>query len=536
MDRVSIQLDDEKRLRNEREAETVLSDSLRKARLEKSTKNRQLEISEFGKLRAMSEEIFELRKLYGELQSSVDQRDLLLDQITSANGKLKAECDVKFRKLDGENRDLVLLLDEAFARICDLEKKTASSSEEISGLKRLLSIRQQMDSETKNNASMDLKERDEYTLKLEEENRVCQDQLRWKNEQFSHLGEAYKKLQSLFNESESECQKEKSSLLHEISKLQSALDARIHASKLMLELENTETLKLMLQKSESEVETLKLKLKTNQQAHEQEKTGLLVTVNEKDAKIGSLEQQISMLKLIILAESETAENLNQEKDNNYVKHSENEIAQLRNNLAEREATRDTLRQENDGMLSSIEEKDDKMQRIQKEYQSATMASLVGKEYTPDEAFKEAKDQKALDVEEKNSLIADMEKETNRLLENSVQVETRGLEELRGELENETRCFENLLEELESHRQALLDGRTKEKINRENLLAQLESMCQLIGFLCTEDAKLMKLSPLYEEESESDELINTFSPSRKYVQVCLSERAPLAELNVSSLSI
>ncbi|XP_042005149.1 uncharacterized protein At4g38062-like [Salvia splendens] len=521
MDRVNIQLDDGKRLRNEREMETELSDGLRKACLEKSTKN-QLGISEVGKLRAMSEDIFELRKLYGKLQSSVDQKDLLLDQISSANGKLEAECDVKFQKLEGENGDLVLLLDEAFARIHDLEKKTASSSEEISGLKRLLSVKQQLDSETKNNASVDLKERDEYILKLEEENRVCQDQLRWRNEQFSHLEEAYKKLQALFNERESEWHKEKSSLLHEISELLSTLDAWGCASKSLLELENTEMLKLMLQTSETEVEILKLSLETNQQAHEQEKTCLVVSMIEKDDKIGSLEQQISMLKSIILAESKAAENLNQEKDS-YVKNLQNKIALLRNKLAEREVTNDTLRKENDGMISS--EKEEKTQQLR--------VSLEGKEYMLDEAFTESEDQKTLEVEEKNWVIADME--------SSAQVaqqpgETKGLEELRGQLENETRCFENLLEELLSHKQALLDGRTKEENNRENLLAQLESMCQLIGSLCTEDAKLMKSSPLYEEDGGRDELVNSLLLSRKSGQVCLSERAPLTELNVSSLSI
>ncbi|XP_042008457.1 uncharacterized protein At4g38062-like [Salvia splendens] len=532
MDRVNIQLDDGKRLRNKREMKIELSDGLRKARLEKSTIN-QLNISEVGKLRAMTEEIFELRKLYGKLQSCVDQKDLLLDQISSANGKLEAECDVKFRKLEGENGDLVLLLDEAFARIHDLEKKTASSSEEISGLKRLLSVKQQLDSETKNNASVDLKERDEHVLKLEEEYRVFQDQLRWRNQQFSHLEEAYKKLQALFNERESEWQREISSLLHEISELQSTLDARGCTSKLSLvELESTETLKLMLQKSESEVENLKLNLETNQQAHEQEKTSLLISMNDKDAKIGSLEQQISMLKSIILAESKAAENLNQEKDN-YVKNFQNEIAQLRNKLAEREVTNDTLRQENDGMISSIDEKEEKTQQLR--------VSLAGKEYVLDEAFTESEDQKTLEAEKKNWVTADMEKEMNRLHESSVQValqpgETKGLEELKGQLENETRCFENLLEELVSHKQALLDGRTKEENNRENLLAQLESMCQLIGSLCTEDAKLMKSSPLYEEDGGSDELISGLLLSRKSVQVCMSERAPLAELNVSSLSI
>lgn len=576
MDIIYIQLDDGKKLEEEREVKNELSDSLRKAHIEQLPENQQ-ENLEFNKLaqelHAMSLEICELRKLYGEVQSSLHQRDLLLNQISSTNGKLEAECNEKLLKLEGENRDLLLSSDEAFARIRDLEKKTASSSEEISGLKRLLSIKQQLNTETNKNASMDLKERDEYILKLEEENRVGRDQLKWKNEQFSHLEEAHEKLQTFFMESKSVWQKEKSSLLDEISSLQCALDAWVPASEGLeeelrryktmfdeskqcqsnlpqsLEPEDTGALKLKLQKSESEVEILKLNLKVNQQAHEQEKIGLLVTVNEKDAKIGNLEQQISMLKSVILAKSEAAEMLIQEKDsyvrlaedrNCSIKNLQNEIAQLRNKLAEREVKNvailnGTLRQENDGIIiSSIEEKDQKTQELQKEYldlQSATV-SFVGNEYMVDEALKEAEGQKTLEVEEKevNGLP---EKSLLQLAEETKKSE---IQELRSQVEKETRCFENLLNELESHKHALLDGRTEEKIKREYLLARLENMCQLIGFLCTEDAELMKLSLLYEEDSESHILINTSSPSRKSVQVSINERTPLAELNVRPLIV
>ncbi|KAH6773219.1 hypothetical protein C2S52_003921 [Perilla frutescens var. hirtella] len=811
-----------KKLGGESVVKTDLSDSLR-------AKNQQqkLEIDKLAKeLHAMSEEIIELRKMYEEVQSSLHRKELLFNQISSANEKLEADCNEKILKLEGESRDLVLSLDEAFARIRDVEEKTAASSEEISGLKWLLSIKQQLNSEMQKNASIVLKARDEYILKLEEESRINQDQLKWKNERFSHLEEAHRKLQTLFQASKLEWQKEKSSLLDEISSLQGTLAARSCASESLeaqlrmsnqalsnaenrrkvleievlesrskfedvflecqvanseidqstmkredeiaelrillrkkeilanemkkkiqqpeqensdqevqvnsnatyfpleklkntlqcaqqlngkcginlteeaewnsqieklrrgtsyclsqlaeknrgirelhkeleeyssllevqsdeifvsmmilkselyvaysklhdtkeeleqrcdevavlverveslkslnqkdnlmeeelkrykamlgeskqceshlkqqfLELENAqaeniknavervnielqnktseiEAVKFELQRSESGIEILKLNLKENQQAHEQEKTRLLATVNDKDAKIGNLEQQISMMKSVVFEKSETAKRLYQEKDN-YIRLAEernwciqdlhNEIAQLRNKLAEREVAsvaildaNNTLGHENERLISSINDKDQKMQELQKEFESL------------DQDFKSATislAEKEVILDETGFLTSQTEPTELGSYKMALwpeEMEKSDIQELRSRLEMETRCFENLLKELESHKQALLEDQRVEKINKENMLAQFENMCQQIGLLCREDVELTgmlgKLSHPYKEGGEpasnllsSDGVSNT-PLSRKSVN--LDERIPLAELNVSSI--
>lgn len=888
---------DGKMLGEECEVKTELAGSLREVCIGQLAKHQEekLEFDNLAKeLHAMSEEICELRKLYEKVQSSLYRKDMRYNQICSSNEKLQAEYNEKILKLEGENRDLLVSSDEAFARIQDLEKKTVASYEEISGLKRLLSIKQLMNLEKQKNASIDQDERDEYILRLEEESRISHNQLKWKREQFSHLEEAHKTLQTLFQVSKSEWQKEKSSLLDEISSLQGTLDTQIHASESLgahlrvsnqvvaneesrrkvleievlesrskfenvflecqaakteidqltvkrdegigellilfskkeflakelkrkikqleqenndmlvplrnyqeiqfngndsleklkselqcveqlngecvinltekeaelnsqieklvwdmnycfsqlaeknrsirglhkelehnqsllgvknrevlalimvlkseynvaysklyevkeelemgliqneeknmildqqlqlkntelldvraelerrsdevsvlierveslesliqkenlmeeefrrykavldqskqcqshlqqqfLELENAqaeniknavervnfelqnktseiETLKIELQKSESAAEILKLSLKENQQAHEQEKTSLLAAVSDKDANIGSLEQHISFLESEILAKSEAAETLNQEKDNHIqladdrnciINNLQNEIAQLQNKLVEREVTNasilddnNTLGHENERLISSIKEKDKKTEELQKELESldqhfkSAMISIAEKEVLFDEALKEAECQKILEVEEKNRVIANLEKETNRLCEEvefqeksllqSTQVALRceetkksEIQELRCQLEKETRWFENLLEELESHKRVFLEDQRKEKLNGQNFVAQLEKMCQQIGFLCTEDVELMnmlgKLSPLNEAECEpatyllsSDGLCST-PHSRKSVQVSSDKRIPLTELNVSS---
>ncbi|KAL6515342.1 hypothetical protein OROHE_018974 [Orobanche hederae] len=243
MDRIHEELNEVKleaeKLREECRAKNELYHSLRKAQAEQLAKSRQdkLEIDKLAQeLNAKSEEIHEIRQMYEELQSSLQRKDLILQQISSANEKLRAEYSENFSKLECENRDLFLSLDQASTRIRDLEEKTKSSSEEIAGLKSLLSIKSDKSfQEVDKNASQDLKQRDEYILKLEEENRNFQNKIKWKNEQFSHLEEAHNQLLTQFQASKREWQKEKSSLIDDISNLQANLDAQLRVS------ENLET-------------------------------------------------------------------------------------------------------------------------------------------------------------------------------------------------------------------------------------------------------------------------------------------------------
>ncbi|KAL6494600.1 hypothetical protein OROGR_031400 [Orobanche gracilis] len=235
---VEVKLEAEK-LREECRSKNELCHSLRNAQGEQLIRSRQdkLEIDKLAQeLNSKSEEIHEIRQMYEELQSSLQRKDLILQQISSANEKLRSEYSENFSKLECENRDLFLSLDQASTRIWDLEEKTISSSEEIAGLKRLLSIKSDKSfQEVDKNASKDLKQRDEYILKLEKENRNFQIKMKCKNEQFSHLEEAHSQLLTQFQASKMECQKEKSSHIDDISNLQANLDAQLRVS------ENLET-------------------------------------------------------------------------------------------------------------------------------------------------------------------------------------------------------------------------------------------------------------------------------------------------------
>ncbi|KAK6135479.1 hypothetical protein DH2020_030781 [Rehmannia glutinosa] len=870
MDRIHDELEEVKveaeKLREECRAKTELYHSLRKAQAEQLAKSRQdkLEIDKLAQeLNAKSEEICEIRQMYEELQSSLHKKDLFLQQINSANEKLRAEHGEKILKLESENKDLVLSLDEATARIQYLEEKTRASSEEIAGLKSLLSIKPEKSLEMHKNASKDLKQRDEYILKLEEENRMAQDRLKWKNEQFSHLEEAHGQLQTQFQASKMEWQKEKSSLIDEISSLQLTLDARVRVSESLetqlrlsnqalaheesrrkvleielsefrakfenvvldcqvakseieqltmkrdeeiaelrillrkkeilanemkyktaqLEQENSDLLaslkdfqeaqinsnatssslkklrnklegleklhnkcainlkdkeaewnsqieklrgdmkcclselecknksiselhneledcecllevkneeifvlikvlksefynaysklheakeklntgtmqmekenmllnqqlqskntklhkvrvelkrrcdetavsmervesldslnqknnvmeeelikykamldesnecqcrlkqqlleleanrasvvekfKLELQKSKSETEILRLNLEENLQALKQDNARLLATVKDKDAKIGKLQEQICVLDSVILAKSEAAEKLSQEKDdyirlaedgNCSIKSLQNEIARLKNELAEREAANialldahSTLEQENKMFSSDNKEKDQKMQELQKEFDSlnqdykSAVISFAEKEVMLEEALKTAEVKKIIEIEEKKQIIIYLETELNSL-RNEVEFREKSLIQSKHEvlqLQASLQTKKSEMQELESEKQALVEDVRKASIDRENLIAQLEGICGEIGILCREDVELGgmlgKLSHVSEENSEparnllSSDGLNetTFSPSRKSIQVILDERTPLTELN------
>lgn len=500
-----------------------------------------------------------IRGLHKELEYNQSILGVKNEEILALIMVLKSEYNVAYSKLDEVREELELGLIQNEEKNMILDQQLQLKNTELLGVRA--------DLERRSDEVAVLIERVESLESLIQKDNLMEEELR--------------RYKAMLDESK-QCQSHVQQQFLELENAQ-AENIKNAVERVNFELQNKtseiETFKIELQKSESEVEILKLSLKENQQAHEQEKTSLLAAVNDKDEIIGNLEQQVSFLKSVILAKSEAAETLNQEKDNHIqlaedrnfiINNLQNEIAQLQNKLVEREVTNvaisdvnNTLGHGNERLISSIKEKDKKTQELQKELESldqhfkSAMISIAKKEEMFDEALKEAECQKILEVEEKNRVIANLEKETNRLCEEvefqeksllqSTQVALRceetkksEIQELKCQLEKETRWFENLLEELESHKHVFLEDQRKEKLNRGNFVAQLEKMCGQIGFLCTEDVELMnmlgKLSPLNEEEGEparyllsSDGISNT-QHSRKSVQVSPVERIPLTELN------
>ena len=228
LDEVKVEIE---KLKAEYRIKTELSESLKRAHNEQLLKHQEAKLQiekQTQELNAKSEEISELRKINEDLTSSLHEKELSFRHLSSVNERFRADCGQKLQKLEGENRELVLALDETTARKKELELNVCDSHKEIEGLKRLLLVteRKCFEAEQMAQKPKELRQRDVVIVKLEEENRDVQDQLKWKNEQFKHLEEAHKRLQDQFQLSKEEWEREKSALLEEISSLQTNLDSQ----------------------------------------------------------------------------------------------------------------------------------------------------------------------------------------------------------------------------------------------------------------------------------------------------------------------
>ena len=228
LDEVKVEIE---KLKAEYQIKTELSESLKRAHNEQLLKHQEAKLQiekQTQELNAKSEEISELRKINEDLTSSLHEKELSFRHLSSVNERFRADCGQKLQKLEGENRELVLALDETTARKKELELNVCDSHKEIEGLKRLLLVteRKCFEAEQMAQKPKELRQRNVVIVKLEEENRDVQDQLKWKNEQFKHLEEAHKRLQDQFQLSKEEWEREKSALLEEISSLQTNLDSQ----------------------------------------------------------------------------------------------------------------------------------------------------------------------------------------------------------------------------------------------------------------------------------------------------------------------
>ncbi|KAE8009288.1 hypothetical protein FH972_005735 [Carpinus fangiana] len=219
------------KLKAECQIKTELSESLKRAHNEQLLKYQEAKQhieKQAQELNSKSEEISEARQIHEDLKSSLHEKEISLRHFSYVNEKLRADCGQKLQKLEGENRELVLALNEVTGRSKELEQNVCASHKEIEGFKSLLIVAERKCFEVEQRAQKikEVRQRDDVILKLEEENRDVRDQLKWKNEQFKHLEEAHKRLQDLFQLSKEEWERGKSALLEEISSLQTSLDSQ----------------------------------------------------------------------------------------------------------------------------------------------------------------------------------------------------------------------------------------------------------------------------------------------------------------------
>lgn len=219
------------RLKAELRVEKELSETLKKSHCELLIKFQEAKKEVEKQTRELNvklEEISQVRQVSETLQSCLHEKESSLRHLSSLHEKLRADRELKLKKLEGENKELAFAFDEVSERNKELEQNACASSREIEGLKRrlLTTERKCIEAEEKAKAAKDLRQRDDTIMNLEEENRNAQDQLKWKKEQFKHLEEAHRKLQDQFKLNNEEWERGKSALLEEISLLQTSLDSK----------------------------------------------------------------------------------------------------------------------------------------------------------------------------------------------------------------------------------------------------------------------------------------------------------------------
>ncbi|KAF8411366.1 hypothetical protein HHK36_003915 [Tetracentron sinense] len=340
MDGVYKELDEIKaemeKLKAEYQIKKELSENLRKAHNEQLVKIHEANLKiekHVQELSANAEEISSAKQMCEGLKFNLREKESVLRHLSSANDKLRADCGEKLQKLEGENRELVLALDEANSRTRDQEQKILVYKKEIEGLKGLLSVSQKKCSEAEQRARApkELRQRDDMLMKLEEEKRKVEDQLKWKKEQFDHLEEAYKKLQDQFRASKKEWELEKSTLLDEICSLQTSLDSQTRISEGLQS--RLQMCNQALAHEESRREILEIQMLESRTCYE----NVFVEFEEARSKLGSLTDR-----------------------------RDEEIAALRNSLG----TKETLSKEMEFRIEHLEQENQELRQSLKEYQEA----------------------------------------------------------------------------------------------------------------------------------------------------------------------
>ncbi|XP_039011512.1 uncharacterized protein At4g38062 isoform X2 [Hibiscus syriacus] len=237
-DKVYEELDEVKveneKLRADFISKVELCEHLKKVENEQVTKIREAsaKIEKLAQqLLEKEEEIVLVKRSNEDLKCSLNEKESIVKHLNAANDKLRAERDEKNRNSEQEIRRLVLALDEANELSIDQEQKINVLKAEIEGLKGNLSVSKKcLEAEKKAKNPRELRERDDLLVQVEEEKRKIEDQLKWKKEQFKHLEEAHEKLRDKFKASNKEWEQEKSTLLDEISSLQTRLDSQFRVA------------------------------------------------------------------------------------------------------------------------------------------------------------------------------------------------------------------------------------------------------------------------------------------------------------------
>nr|GEU55754.1 hypothetical protein [Tanacetum cinerariifolium] len=469
-------------------------------------------------LSTKSEELSTLSQLHNDLKSSFQEKETSVKHLNYVIEKVRLEYGEKVQKLEGENKVLVLALDEATTNSQSLKSKVDSSNLEIEDLKRIILLKDKklLEVSDKSRASKDVTLREEVIITLEEKYRDVQDQLKWKTEQFQHLEEAHRRLQDNFKSSKAEWEKEKSLLLEEISSLQTTLDSQIRIS------ENLQT---------------QLRICNQALAHEESKRKLL------EAEIAEYKSRFEDISSDYHEAKATIQKLSHKRDE--------EVAELRDALVTKDSDLKELgykmallEQENKDLLSSLKEFQES--QINKSGDTGSLKKLQKKYHGLEQAhkkcgqnLKEKEVQWKLELEkmknEINDYVSKLEAQSEQIKQLQNEVEScHCLSEVHNEeisslvlvLKSEFSVALSKLESRNKENEVMILHLSEELKNKNTVICELKVN---LGKKCEEVASLMKRVESFDEmEVELHTHKNKLAESSKH-QNLLKEQIRVVEI-------
>ncbi|XP_071739179.1 uncharacterized protein At4g38062-like [Rutidosis leptorrhynchoides] len=314
-EKVYEELDDAKaeieKLKSEYSVKSDLCDNLKRSHSDQIKRIQELNLKleqQAQEIETKADEVYAANQLLEDIKCKLKEKENVIKSFSSANDKLCVDFKSKLRESEEEKEKLTCTLDEANAKISDLERQNRAFMDKIEVLTEgIVSVSQKKcASESKMaKTSKQMRENGDMFEKLEEEKVKLEEELKWRNEQFKHLEEAYKKIRDNLHLKEKEWDMEKSSIRDHASSLETKMDSQIRVSEVLKRRLETCSQALACEEnrrkdfeiqvsdlvnSKSELEQLISEKECKITKLEEENQELVFSFNEGENKIKSLEQ------------------------------------------------------------------------------------------------------------------------------------------------------------------------------------------------------------------------------------------------------
>ncbi|XP_071708651.1 uncharacterized protein At4g38062 [Rutidosis leptorrhynchoides] len=225
------------KLKSEYSVKTDLCNSLKRSHNDQLKRIEELNLKleqQAQELEAKTDEVYAAKQLLDDIECKLKEN--VIKSLNSASDNIRVDFNSKLRECEEEKEKFICALDEANAKISDLEHQNRVFMDKIEVLKEGIASVSQKKCATESKmakTSKQMRENGDMFEKLDEEKVKLEEQLKWKSEQFMHLEEAHKKLRDSLHIKEKEWEMEKCSMCDHMLNLETKLDSQIKVSEVL---------------------------------------------------------------------------------------------------------------------------------------------------------------------------------------------------------------------------------------------------------------------------------------------------------------